>query len=205
MLLSRAASSAFHAASRSGVPIGPRVTALRLDRRESKGDHPTSTCPERTSAPKSTPPAIPPARNGLDVQVANQHGQVADFIWPLRAEAPFRPLAKVDVEGSNPFSRSPKAQLSLGFLLFQGMLLHGRRGVGQVSSAVGRLHPTSRRPGTDPRRHSVGQAALVVTVKSSNQAVSVGIDVQTPLSLPTSLRSTVNVWPLQVGSKQICA
>src|ERR1022692_816414 len=54
------------------------------------------------------PPPIPPARNGLDVQVANQRGQVADFIWPLRAETPFRPLAKVDVEGSNPFSRSEK-------------------------------------------------------------------------------------------------
>jgi hypothetical protein len=32
-------------------------------------------------------------------------------------------LAKVDVEGSNPFSRSPKAQLSLGFFLFQKMPL----------------------------------------------------------------------------------
>jgi hypothetical protein len=32
-------------------------------------------------------------------------------------------LAKVDVEGSNPFSRSSKAQLSLGFVLFQGMPL----------------------------------------------------------------------------------
>jgi hypothetical protein len=30
-------------------------------------------------------------------------------------------LAKVDVEGSNPFSRSPKAQLSLGFFRFKGM------------------------------------------------------------------------------------
>jgi hypothetical protein len=32
-------------------------------------------------------------------------------------------LAKVDVEGSNPFSRSPKAQLWLGFFRFWGMLL----------------------------------------------------------------------------------
>src|ERR1022692_190182 len=52
------------------------------------------------------PPPIPPARNGLDVQVAIQRGQVVDFTRPLRAETPFRPLAKVDVEGSNPFSRS---------------------------------------------------------------------------------------------------
>jgi hypothetical protein len=33
-----------------------------------------------------TPPPIPPTRNGLDVQVAIQRGQVADFTWPLRVE-----------------------------------------------------------------------------------------------------------------------
>ena len=32
-------------------------------------------------------------------------------------------LAKVDVEGSNPFSRSPKAQPSLGFFRFWGTLV----------------------------------------------------------------------------------
>jgi len=42
----------------------------------------------------------PPARNGLDVQVAIQPGQVVDFTRPLRAGTPFRRLAKVDVEGS---------------------------------------------------------------------------------------------------------
>ena len=31
-------------------------------------------------------------------------------------------LAKVDVEGSNPFSRSPKAQPSLGFFRFRGIV-----------------------------------------------------------------------------------
>ena len=31
-------------------------------------------------------------------------------------------LAKVDVEGSNPFSRSPKAQLLLGFFFFGVMV-----------------------------------------------------------------------------------
>jgi hypothetical protein len=45
---------------------------------------------------------VTPTRNGLDVQVAIQRGQVADFTWPLRVETPSRRLHTVEVAGSIP-------------------------------------------------------------------------------------------------------
>ncbi len=66
----------------------------------------------------------------------------------------------------------------------------------------GSSHGDSRTPAA---AQSAGQAALVVTAKSSNQAVSAGWAAQTPVALPMRLSSTVTVWPAMVGSRQICA
>ena len=61
-------------------------------------------------------------------------------------------LAKVDVEGSNPFSRSPKAQLALGFFRFWGSRF--RRLVLQATSVVMTPAGSHRRSNRDqPRRH----------------------------------------------------
>ena len=70
---------------------------------------------------ESIPLPIPPARNGLDVQVAIQRGQVADFTRPLRVETPISRLHTVEAEGSipsTPTAQSRESSRVRGFSFF---------------------------------------------------------------------------------------
>lgn len=54
------------------------------------------------SSPQIHPTSIPPTRNGQDVQVANQRGQVVDVVRPLRALTRHFCIHTVEAVGSIP-------------------------------------------------------------------------------------------------------